>query len=274
MHDGCDFQRSTGSQRHHHSQDHDAEDVVEHGRSNHDLTFAGAQITKLAKHTRSDTDAGGRHRSTGKNRLDGIHVEDAHQTKGSQCEGKHHAHHSHGEGLSTDGDQFFKLALQTREEQQREQTQIGNGLEGAKCLVVDLRDLIGWNMGQSAHHTTKKGAELNLCFRRHQQMQPGGANDHARQELAQDGGQFKTNQNLRKGSRRNEDEHEAKNADQRFGDLEVMAADLTQQCGKQHGCRRAITPTLVVKIDPDCDDAGPIRTDTDRSTAHNGQGLG
>ena len=86
-------------------------------------------------------------------------------------------------------------------------------------------------MGQSAHQISEHTTELNLRFRRHQQMQPGGADDHARQQLPQNCGEFKTDQNLRQRSSCNEDEDETQDADQRFGDLEVMAADLTQQCG-------------------------------------------
>ena len=107
LNDGGDLQSSAGGEGHHHSQNHNSKNVVQYRRSDHDLAFTGAQITELTEHAGSDADAGGRHRSSGKDRLNGIDVEDPHQSKGAQGEGQHDAHHGNGERLSADGDQLL-----------------------------------------------------------------------------------------------------------------------------------------------------------------------
>ena len=40
-------------------QDHDAEDVIEHGRTDHDLSFPGFEKTEFTEHAGGDADARG-----------------------------------------------------------------------------------------------------------------------------------------------------------------------------------------------------------------------
>ena len=46
---------------HHHRQDHDAEDVIEHGGADHDLAFAALEPAQFAEHAGRDADGGGGH---------------------------------------------------------------------------------------------------------------------------------------------------------------------------------------------------------------------
>ena len=118
MNNRSDIEAAPRTQRHHHRKNHDAEDVIQNSGADHDLTLAGTQIAQFSKHAGRNTNAGGRHRCPRKNGRNGIHMEEAHQAKGSQGKGEHYAHHCHREGLLPYGHQFIQLTFQSRKEQQ------------------------------------------------------------------------------------------------------------------------------------------------------------
>ena len=115
--DRSDGQGASSGQGNHHGENHNAENVVEHGRADHDLTLTGAQITKFAEDTGRDADARRRHRGAGKDGWNGIDVEDCHQPEGSEQEGQNNPCDGNGKGLDANGHQLFELTFQTGEEQ-------------------------------------------------------------------------------------------------------------------------------------------------------------
>ena len=86
-------------QGHHHRQDDDAENVIEHGGTDHDLALAAAQPAQFTENAGGDADAGGGHGRTGKDRQDQRHLEQQHQAGGAQGEGQQHTRHRHRGGL-------------------------------------------------------------------------------------------------------------------------------------------------------------------------------
>jgi len=86
----------------------------------------------------------------------------------------------------------------------------------------------------ASHGIGEDAAQLHLCFRRDQQMQARRTDDDTRQKLPQDGWQLEAHEHFSQRPRCNKDQDETENADQRFGDLQVMAADFTQQGGQKH----------------------------------------
>ena len=89
----------------------------------------------------------------------------------TQGKGQHHASHRNRAGLHPHGHQFIELALQTGEEQQGEQAELGHGLQAGEGLVVDLLHRAWADLGQGAHQRCHAGSELGLGFGRHNQMQ-------------------------------------------------------------------------------------------------------
>ena len=148
LQDRTNVQVSTGGQGDHHSQDHDAEDVIENGSTDHDLPLAGFQISEFSKHTGGNANAGGGHRGACKDRRNRSHVENGHQPPCAQGERQHHTRHRHGEGLRANGDQLIELTLQTSEKQQSKQTQLGHSLQGWEAFVVELRDRFRGHIAQ------------------------------------------------------------------------------------------------------------------------------
>ena len=171
LHDRADLQGAPASQGHHDGQDHDAEDVIENGSADHDLTFTGFEVSQLTKHAGGNADAGGRHGSTGKNRRNRIHVKNRHQTPGAKSEGQHHTSDGHGEGLCADSNQFLQLTFQTGEKQQGIETQLSHRLQRGETLAVNLRNHFRGDIDQPADQPHQPLTELHLGFRRHQQMQ-------------------------------------------------------------------------------------------------------
>ena len=89
----------------------------------------------------------------------------------TQGKGQHHASHRNRAGLHPHSHQFIELALQTGEEQQGEQAELGHGLQAGEGFVVNLLHRPGTDLGQGTHQPGDPGAELGLGFRRHDQMQ-------------------------------------------------------------------------------------------------------
>ena len=67
---------ATAHDGHHHRQDHDPEDVVQHGGADHDLALPALEPAQLAKHAGGDADRGGRHRRPGEHRRNQGHMEE------------------------------------------------------------------------------------------------------------------------------------------------------------------------------------------------------
>jgi hypothetical protein len=89
---------------------------------------------------------------------------------------------------ATDGNQLIQLALQTSEEQQGEQTELGNRLQVVEGFIIDLLHLIGADFGQSTHQLEHLVVDLAVELRRQDQMQTRDADQNAGDQLAEDSG--------------------------------------------------------------------------------------
>ena len=173
-------------------------------------------------------------------------MEDRHQAKGAEGEGQHHADHGDAEGLGPHRHQFLQLTFKTREEEQGIKPQRGHRLQGAEALVVEGWNLLHRHMRKAGHHLGERSGKLHLGLRRHQKVKARSTNQHASKEFPKNRGELKAHQHLSEGAGRHEDQHEAKDADQRFRQFEVVTADFAQQGGQQHQAGHVSRRTLMV----------------------------
>ena len=172
-------------------------------------------------------------------------MEQGHQADGAQGERQGHTGHRHRGGLGAHRHQLVQIALQSGEKQQREQAQIGHGLQAGETLGVELRHRVRRDIGQRAHQLQHRLAKGGLGFRRHDQMQAGGANDHPGDQFTEDRGQLQAHQQLSQQPGRHEDHQKAADPDQRVGHLELVGtglqADLQQVWREAHRERGQFT---------------------------------
>jgi hypothetical protein len=163
----------------------------------------------------------------GEHRRDHLHVEQGHQAGGAQGKGQRHARHRHRGGLGTHRHQLIELALQAGEEQQREQAQgrprpAGSGScrrrappprpaghrpsEPTSCSSAWLT--AAWVSGG----TIRRRPEAPM-------MTPASSSPRIV-------GNCQAHQQLRQQPRRHKDHQKPTDADQGFGHLELMGADL------------------------------------------------
>ena len=149
-------------------------------------------------------------------------MKDGHQSPGTQGEGKHHSGHGHGERLGANGDQFFEFTLETGKEQQGIEPELRHRFQRRKALVVNVRHGLRGNIHQATHQADHPIAELHLRFRRHQQVQARGTDQHTGEQFPENGGQLKAHQHLSEQARGHEDQGETGHPDQGLGHFKVV----------------------------------------------------